>query len=304
MKDSILNVEVSWIPDYFQKDKIGNVNLLDWLLMDTYKDKIDWIRQMTNKSLRDKEKAKLPAIMPAGTFSRADSAHLIKASGFMQFDIDYKDNQHISNFMNLKDEISKLENIAYCGLSASGKGFWGLIPIKHPDKIKEHFIIVKETFSKYGIVLDNKPKNIVSLRGYSYDENAFFNHHAKQLEKYYEKSQTYIKGTKTSINKEHPINEQYVLECIEKIEAAEIDITAIKHGYDDWFSIGCNFACTFGEKGREYFHRVSVFHPQYSHEKTQQQYNRCLNYVDDKQSLDTFFNRCASVQITYTETKE
>ena len=57
------------------------------------------------------------------------------------------------------------------------------------------------------------------------------------------------------------------------IEAQAIDITA---SYSDWLRIGFALADEFGFDGESYFHRISAFYPNYSHEEASQQYAKCL----------------------------
>lgn len=104
----------------------------------------------------------------------------------IQVDIDLAGNESIGNYADLKKELSHLDYIAYVGLSVSGKGFWGLIPLAYPERHKEQFAAIEKDFASWGIAVDNKPKNVVSLRGYSYDENAYYNHSAVAYEKCYE----------------------------------------------------------------------------------------------------------------------
>jgi hypothetical protein len=145
--------------------------------------------------------------------------------------------------------------------------------------------------------LDTKPKNIASLRGYSYDEAALFNHQAIRLDKYHveeKKSSTDIAVT----NIGYPIDARKVLECIAQIEDRRIDITTIRHPYDDWFSIGCNFASCFKENGRSLFHRVSRFYHRYDFKETDDQFDKCLAFASIP-SLDTFFRRCEYLDIRF-----
>ena len=93
-------------------------------------------------------------------------------------DIDQKGNEHISNFSELKQELFKIKNVAYAGLSASGNGFFLIIPIAYPKRHKQHFNAIQDDLSAYGITIDAAPQNVASLRGYSFDENALFRHDA------------------------------------------------------------------------------------------------------------------------------
>lgn len=135
---------------------------------------------MDEKSKRDEKKAQLPGITPSGIFTYRSQNNLVKHSGLIQIDWDGIDP---SDIVYNKKELSKLPEIAYLGLSASGRGLWGLIPIPPvPERHKAYFEALFVTFDKWGIQLDEKPKNIASLRGYSCDKNGYFNHHAKLFE--------------------------------------------------------------------------------------------------------------------------
>lgn len=175
--DSVLNVTVSCFSSYTDPNPI-DINLMTFIESRKHKDKIDLIRAMEDKADRDREKAKIPCITPSGTFTYRNEKNLIKHSGLVQFDIDYKGNEHIDNFEDLNKELGKLPFIAYCGLSASGYGIWGLVPIAYPEKHKLHMQALKNIFTYYGIKCDTAPSNVASLRGYSYDESAYINHKA------------------------------------------------------------------------------------------------------------------------------
>jgi hypothetical protein len=130
-------------------------------------------------------KATLPAITPSGIFSYRKESCLVQHSGLIQFDIDQKGNEAISNFDVLRDEICQLENVAYCGLSVSGKGFWGLIPIHDPKNHIHYFKFIETWFKQIGLVIDPAPKSLCSLRGYAYDPKGYFNHAAIPLKTFH-----------------------------------------------------------------------------------------------------------------------
>jgi hypothetical protein len=186
---SILDIEVSCFANYNEVSHPKTVNLLAWLNSTKYKDKVDLIRSLDDKKERGLIKSTLPAITPSAILKNRKrdiplKEKLISHTGFIQIDIDLTGgNIEISNWNELKDEISKLPQIAYFGLSASGRGYWGLIPIPpDPDNHSGYFETLYEIFlHQWGIELDDKPKNIASLRGYSYDFKGHFNHVANLL---------------------------------------------------------------------------------------------------------------------------
>lgn len=192
--DSILHIAVSCFANYDTPSNPKSVSLLSWLQSEKYRTQVERIRAITDKAARDGIKATLPAITPSGVFTYRSAKSLVKHSGFVQFDIDVKGNESVGNFHELKEQISRIKNVAYCGLSVSGTGFWGLIPIAHPDKHDLHLKAIQEAFIEFGIAIDPAPKSIASLRGYSFDPNAYFNHHATVFENFYTPPITKYKG--------------------------------------------------------------------------------------------------------------
>lgn len=73
---------------------------------------------------------------------------------------------------------------------------------------------------------------------------------------------------------------------IAELEAKRIDITS---NYAQWRDIGFALAAELGESGRNYFHRISAFYPEYKHQETDEQYNACLKSKGSGISLKTLF---------------
>ena len=61
---------------------------------------------------------------------------------------------------------------------------------------------------------------------------------------------------------------------VEQIEASGTDITV---GYDNWRDIGFALVDALGEDGREFYHRISHFHPKYNSTLADKQYDACLH---------------------------
>ncbi|MCC5906017.1 MAG: PriCT-2 domain-containing protein [Balneolaceae bacterium] len=280
---SPLDISVSYYMNY-QDNKGGITPLMRFLKSDRHADKVNHIQQIEDKQERDQIKATLPAITPSGTFSTRKESGLIEHSGLLQFDIDFQDNSHITNYGELKTQLCNIENVAYCGLSVSGKGYWGLIPIKHPERHKDHFRALKKQFEQIGLTIDEKPSNVAALRGYSYDPESYFNHAAVPF--------TLLdKPEPRKIERKHFDNDSRsdVEQLIEKIQANRIDITT---GYDAWLKIGFALAEEFGESGRDYFHAVSQFHSDYNERETDRQFNHCLKARGSGVTISSFFYLC------------
>ena len=258
LAQDVLNVEVSCFANYNTPSNPRPVNLYAWLINTKYRDKVLGIRAESEKLKRDALKATLPAITPSGEFTYRQASDLIRHSKLLQFDIDFKDNPQIRNYANLKDQLAKLPFVAYCGLSVSGTGYWGLVPIAYSERHRQHFDALRRVFAHYGINLDDKPRNVASLRGYSYDIDAYFAQQVMLFELYDEPQPVAVRQFSHTVNAD--TEQQRVEVCLGAITRCNIDITS---GYNNWYAIGCDLASTFGEGGRSYFHVVSQCHPEY-----------------------------------------
>ncbi|MVM28446.1 hypothetical protein GO755_00275 [Spirosoma sp. HMF4905] len=292
-----LNVEVSCFANYNTPGNPKPVNLYLWLINAKYRDRVLAIRAETEKLKRDALKATLPAITPSGVFTYRQTSSLVPGghSGFIQFDIDFKDNPHIRNYADLKAQLAKLPFVAYCGLSVSGTGYWGLVPIAHPERHGQHFDALFRVFAHYKIRLDDKPRNVASLRGYSYDPEGYFAERVMLFELYDEPQPVPVREFNHTADAD--TERQRVEVCIGEISKRNIDITS---GYNNWYAIGCDIASTFGENGRDYFHVISQCHPEYQTLSCDKQYTHCLRSYKEVQ-LKTFFGRCRDNGISWKE---
>lgn len=82
-----------------------------------------------------------------------------------------------------------------------------------------------------------------------------------------------------------------------RIETASIDIAPT---YAQWRDLGFALSDQLGEAGRSYYHRISRFHPDYTPEETDSQYDRCLRAHGAGISIKTFFQLAkeAGIQVS------
>jgi hypothetical protein len=92
--------------------------------------------------------------------------------------------------------------------------------------------------------------------------------------------------SKPEVRPNREVIHQQVLSLIEQIEKHEWDITA---PYPDWFRCGCALQSEYGEGGREYFHKISQFHPEYSYDETDELFDRILARNDSGINIGTLF---------------
>lgn len=267
---TILNTEVSLYVNYTEPYSDDTISLLDWLTADGYKNEIMEIRKCKSVDKVKSLKKHLPAITPSGVFYPKRTSDTLKVhSGFICVDIDSKQNPNIQDWNAAKKSLQKCKNIAYTGLSASGKGIFVLIPIAYPDRHIEHFYAIEYYFlEEHSIHIDTACKNKDRLRGISYDDDAYFNHNADPM---FTCLQSANLG---SLRRDNPQpDSNTVKKILNEVLSLKTDIT---ESYRDWFSIGCVIANTYGETGREMYHDVSRLSPKYKQAECDKQYSACL----------------------------
>lgn len=285
---------------------IKTINLWEWLLLENkYTPYINDIRASSNEDERKFLKSKLPAITPSGVFSKRKADCLVEPTNLICIDIDGKDNPSISDMEELKKKLSKLSYIMYCGLSASGKGLFCIIPYKDYRNHKLHFNALEQEFKDMGIVVDSSCSDIGRLRFYSYDEYPYANPDAeiytRTLEKmpeikqsrFHQKTdivhnsnQTLQNIDKNTMSLEEfflsPTNMDYasatplsktqkVERLLKRVIEEKKDITLIQK---DWIAICCIIKNLFGDEGRELFHQVSSFYPKYDYDEADDEYSK------------------------------
>jgi hypothetical protein len=183
--ESILNRAVSKYSHF--SGKAIDCNLLDYLGDYSLKEQVLKIRSLATKAERDKLKVNLPGITPSAICTPTRSTNnVIWHTGLIVFDIDKLPAEKMDEFFNI---IIKMPYVAYCGLSVSGTGYWGIIPIINKAKHLQHFEAMRLYFKSAGIdspYFDVAVKDVARFRYYSYDENAYFNHNAQVFNYTYE----------------------------------------------------------------------------------------------------------------------
>lgn len=90
--------------------------------------------------------------------------------------------------------------------------------------------------------------------------------------------------------------EQNDIETItQRIESSGTDITA---GYQNWRDLGFALSDELGESGRDYFHRLSRFNPDYNSQEADKQYDKCLNAHGTGITIKTFFQMAKDAGIS------
>ena len=294
---NILETQVSYYKGF--KDTVGVTTTLNALLTrprPDHKRLLERIRAISDKAERDTLKKILPLFSPSALLSNRNAdvplhEKLISYSGFMQFDIDGKENPGM-NPVEVRDAMARIPFLAYVALSASGRGVWGLIRIEQPERLAEHYAQFKKiVHEKTGIKLDtSKGGNPTDLRFISYDPDAKLNLSAIPLKLRVENKSKRVQSNQVGYNKgTADLTRGDVDVLVNEIVQRRINLFS---DYKTWFAVGTGFIKEFGSDGLEPFQAISQFYPTYDYDDTEKQYNSWVKSNTISGSIGTFFNVC------------
>ncbi len=241
--------------------------LLEWLSSTMnptiYADKVNAYRSTLDKDL----KLKLPCVTVSASFKEnRDLEHIDTINELICLDVDRKENPVVDMEL-VKHIFSKHPSCLYAAYSVSNKGIYAIFKVSKDKDLLFWFNYFKKRLKKVGIKIDESCKDYTRLRFYSIDKDAYFNPEAKLL-----KIKKKVKQPQATTGGERIADYDKVMKVISLIEQHGIDITS---GYEDWVKIAGALNHSFGESGRDMYHRISKFHPDYSSKKTDKKYDHC-----------------------------
>lgn len=230
---------------------------------------------------------------------KADDA--FEHTGLICIDIDGQDNPGFGSGAELKAEVCKVAEVAYCSLSASGNGCFAIFQLSHPENHLGHFLALQRLFkSRLGIVIDGQCKDVKRLRFASYDLEPYINDNAEPFQIIDAVTKPKHNPTKTTVtmgqrtwNESPETTLDKVALLTEEVVRRRIDLT---DGYSKWVEIGMALA-NLGEPGRQFFHAVSSVYPGYDRAKADTKFTNLLR-TTRKVTIATFFHHCEAYGVT------
>lgn len=274
------------------KTPIGWKTLGDFLLspMPELVNRIEEVRLAAlygDDELKRDLKANIPcACISAIVSGERTTDNVTEHTGLMCIDIDGKDNPAFPDMEVVKNLISGIREVLYCGLSVSGEGCFAIIPIQHKNNHEGHFKALRRILSeRLGIYLDESCKDVTRLRFASYDESPYVNEHPEVFKVVDEVKAAMVEGMPTS-----PNGAGY--ECsnvlgkveglVSRLEDKGIDLCRYRNeedgitDYNTWLKMAFAFA-DLGEDGRELFLRVCRLYGGHDEMKSIRKFNEALN---------------------------
>jgi hypothetical protein len=251
----------------------------------------------------DNLKRQIPCVTISASFKKVRNLDNIKKKNqFIVLDIDRFAKSKTAkcnlclDFERTKKMFMNFPSCYYVGYSVSSNGndsqdgMYAIIKLKKGTSLIKAFKHFKKRLQRIGINIDESCKDYTRLRFFSYDPNAYYNPEASEF-KIPKKQKIRPSKNKGNASK---TDTQKVETIISLIESNAIDITG---NYEDWYKIAGALYNAFGEKGRDYFHRISKYYHSYSEKETNKKFSNCMNMK--KVTLSSFFHVASNNGIRY-----
>lgn len=269
------------------------IDLEEFLTMGKrYGDIIARIRAAENKEEKNRLKLrKLPCATISATFhSRGRDTPLEERlehyNALMVLDFD-----GLQDVESAKRQLAEVPYMYYVGLSVSGKGLFGIVPIDTDDyRIhKLYFEALQAEMLEMGFVVDKACSDVTRLRVLSYDPAPYLNEDCAV----FSLPESGLNGTRAQ--QEDEGRELLLTETDSSNQIARY-VTAWEEkripldDYDDWRAM-CMSLSTLGEKGWAYVDRISRFSARYNREDNRRKFQE---FVRSTRSIGigTFFYKC------------
>jgi len=275
--------KVSLFPNSYatQPESVLTINELVESIRDgVWRERVEAVRACDTKDSRDNAKRSVPCVTVSGVFSQRNQQSLVAHSGFMCIDIDTECDRTVLDSDPYTYALFQ---------SVSGVGVAIIVRID-PDHHSESFDwLQRYYFDTYGVVVDAKPRNIVSLRFVSYDPQAHINPRSRVA-----------KHTVRKVKQLKSIPLVYTPDQVSDLVRTVVDRgISIAESYEDYLNLSFALADELGELGRGHFHAIASLSAKYHPDQADKQYTIALNREASgrRVTIGTFYHMVKQVGI-------
>lgn len=208
-------------------------------------------------------------------------------TGLIQIDFD-----KVEDISGLKTQLEQDPFTVFVCLSPTGTGLKSAIISPSIEQHNQVFLDAEKYFlDKYKTKIDPSVKDIARFMFLTHDPDLY----VKPVEKWIyfeptlEKQKTKLPDLvelKKPIKKVEYQSGNEIESLIQTIEQNQIDITTNR---GEWLKIAFALINEYSEDGREYFHRISKFYPEYSRNETDKFYSSLMKNNRGKVGINTLF---------------
>ena len=284
----------------FQQQPAESITLdafLNGVQCGQWRRQVEAVRALTNPDQIKAAKKQVPAVSPSCIFTgKHSSANVKEHTGILCLDLDGKENPRIAQPAARARVYA--DQFTFAGhVSVSGSGICLYVQIE-PEQHEAAFLQLEVYFRQaWGVITDPQCKNVSRLRFASYDPAVYRNTEARPFITRKQRFNKDRQRARRSVDRP-PFQDsgQYFEEILSQILAAGFDLTG---SHADWVKVGFAIASGYGEAGRQYFHELSQFHPQYKPAETDRQFTRCLQTRVAGVTISTFFYMAKQAGFTF-----
>jgi hypothetical protein len=203
-------------------------------------------------------------------------------------------NAWVQDWNEVKNNLGALPWVAYCALSAGGRGVFVLIPIERADA--RTYAAYYETWatklkSHYNLATDSACKNLARLRFMTYDPAPIINRAALVWDKVLQIPQDWRQGCQLVTPCELTAEQQNTVR--EAVRYCTANGVSIGESFDDWLHLSAFFAHAWNEgEGRELFHKLAALSPKYKEWENDYKLRNLARPHPDPVRFGTFIKLC------------
>ncbi len=253
-------------------------DFFDGIAIGKWKKQVEAVRALgDNESAQKELKLKQENAIIGGTSNAATNNTMREMSGYMAIDIDELGDDVETVRLEINNDQYTFASFA----SIRGKGLCVVIRIQ-PERWDEAWEGAKLYYlQKFGRVVDKNTGNMARRRFVSYDPGIYVNNKSTLFKLYPKKARVQPKPAGVYVHTNNDV--EYILE---QIERRGLDLTS---SYEDWFKLGFALISEYGEGARNYFHRLSQFHPQYTPDRCDRTFSYLIRYGARQITIKTFY---------------
>lgn len=244
---------------------------------------VNTYRGSGDKNIKDQ----LPHVAFSGVFTGRKADTVEKLNGLVSFDFDGVDS--VEEFKaTLLNDSAMIPVLMFTSPSGRGVKVVYRVAEEYLKEFKQTYDrIAMHLFIETGELADKATSSITSKCYMSHDPEVHYDdtHPVSDMSR--------VAGAKNEVrqrvryeSKTHDTDS--VVTLVKQIEARQIDITA---KYEDWCALGFALA-NLGELGRDFFHRISKFHPEYSFRECDEKFTELKENSRGDIKIASFFAIC------------
>ena len=249
--------------------------ILTAIKSEKYAEPIAKLRSFTDKNVAKVFKQDLDYVTFSGEFTSRLTENLKKHSDIICMDFD-----DLANLSEAKEIFKQDKYTLAVFVSPSGNGLKVLVQINGAEHLNSFLWLENYYKATYQLAPDQSGKDVTRACFLSHDADLFLNLNSAVCPVLVQAKETTpiamaidsIAKDLHELSREQRKNYDRAIYTVEQIEKTQIDIT---NDYQDWGVI-CLALSSLGEPGRDIYHRVSQFHPDYKRKDCDVKFDHAL----------------------------